>query len=203
MASRSSVSSPTCLSVSCSSVHVKNIDVGPQCNSTFSCKVPNSFYTWHCRLGHANEMAVRTILHKCNIPYINKTAKDFCLACSFGKSHRLPSQPSVTVYDKTIWITFSGSLGTSPCAVHSWSLILSVHCWCLFQIYMVVSTWTKVRNSCYFQTVSRIDQSSVSNYNIIGPNGLGGGFRPFTNYLKDLGIMHRVICPHTLIRTSI
>lgn len=79
---------PACLSVSVCNNSSPWVQVSTtQCN-----KMPNSYHIWHCRIGHANEMAVKHILTQCYVQHINKNLMDFCVPCCYGKSHCLPSQ---------------------------------------------------------------------------------------------------------------
>ena len=61
-----------------------------------TCK--DSYAIWHSRLDHPSTEVLKLVLKLCIIPLINKTSSDFCSSCCVGKSHRLPSSPSLTVY---------------------------------------------------------------------------------------------------------
>ena len=75
--------------------------------------VSSSFNLWHQRLGHPNKDALEIVLNKCNIPFINKTNRDFCNSCSIAKSHKLPSSPSSTVYTAPLELVFFDVWGPS------------------------------------------------------------------------------------------
>lgn len=58
----------------------------------------DSYSIWHSRLGHPSSEILKHVLKLCNISPINKTDLDFCSYCCIGKSHKLPSSPSNSVY---------------------------------------------------------------------------------------------------------
>ena len=53
---------------------------------------------WHARLGHPNSHVLKLVLDQCNISSSNKVVTDFCASCCVGKSHRLSSHASTSVY---------------------------------------------------------------------------------------------------------
>ena len=65
-------------------------------NAVSTCK--DSRAIWHSRHGHSSTEVLKLVLKLYNIPLINKTSLVFCLSCCVGRSHRLPSSPSLTVY---------------------------------------------------------------------------------------------------------
>jgi len=71
-----------------------------------------SFATWNSRLGHPN--VTKIVSKLCNIPFINKTGSEFCSHCCIGKSHRLPSSPSLTEYSTPFELIYTDLWGPSP-----------------------------------------------------------------------------------------
>jgi len=67
---------------------------------------------WHARLGHPNDHVLRLVLTQCNIHSINKTI-DFCNSCGVGKSNRLSSSLSNTVYNSPLELIYSDLWGPS------------------------------------------------------------------------------------------
>jgi len=86
------------------------------CNSSSSSN--DSFNKWHCRLGHANPNAVKSILNLCKIPFHNKHVLDFCVACSVRKSHKLHAPLSNTTYTKPFEVVHCDLWGPSPFTSH-------------------------------------------------------------------------------------
>jgi len=56
---------------------------------------------------------LRLVLNHCNIPIVNKTMFEFCVAYCVGKSHRLPSSLSQTVYFAPLELIYSDLWGPS------------------------------------------------------------------------------------------
>jgi len=86
-----------------------NTSVGNSAPCTIS-----SFATWHARLGHPNTDVMKLVSQICKIPSINKTVSDFCSHCCVGKSHRLPSSPSLSVYSSPFELVFTDLWGPAP-----------------------------------------------------------------------------------------
>ena len=63
--------------------------------------------------GHPNANVLRLVLNHCNIPIVNKTMFELCVACCVGKSHRLPSSLSQTVYSAPLELIYSDLWGPS------------------------------------------------------------------------------------------
>ena len=59
---------------------------------------PSNISLWHARLGHPNSHIMKLVFKHCNISSSNKTFSDFCSSCCMGKSHRLPSHSSTSIY---------------------------------------------------------------------------------------------------------
>nr|KYP66330.1 Transposon Ty2-C Gag-Pol polyprotein [Cajanus cajan] len=73
-----------------------------------------SYATWHSRLGHAHNDVIKSVFKLCNFPIINKSVSDFCTSCCPGKSHKLPSQLSKTVYHTPFELIYSDLWGPAP-----------------------------------------------------------------------------------------
>ena len=66
--------------------------------SNFDVTFSNSANLWHARLGHLNDHVMKIVLKQCNISQLNKNITEFCSSCCMGKTHRLPSHSSISVY---------------------------------------------------------------------------------------------------------
>jgi hypothetical protein len=97
------------------SIHtVSNCNASISANSTSSCLASSSQYLWHLRLGHPNNHALKLVLQSCNLSFGNKDSIPFCTACCVGKSHRLHSSASTTVYHHPLELVYSDLWGPSP-----------------------------------------------------------------------------------------
>jgi len=67
---------------------------------------PSTASLWHARLGHPNSHVRKLVFNHCNISPSNKKLSVFCSSC-MGKSHRLPSHTSISVYSPLELIIFT------------------------------------------------------------------------------------------------
>ena len=109
--SKSSVNTIVCSTSSSETVtsSTNNTSVG----SSAPCAV-SSFATCNARLGHSNADVMKIVSNICKIPSINKTISEFCSHCCVGKSHRLPSSPSLPVYSTPFELVFTDLWGRAP-----------------------------------------------------------------------------------------
>jgi len=59
---------------------------------------PSNVSWWHARLGHPISHVMKLVFNHCNISSSNIIVSDFCSSCCMGKSHRLPSHSSTSIY---------------------------------------------------------------------------------------------------------
>jgi histone deacetylase 1/2 len=97
---------------SSNSAHFSSVNVVSGCNNKPSL-APSSQYLWHLRLGHPNDNTFKRVMQSCNFSVANKDKMPFCTACCVGKSHRLHSPASHTVYHKPLELVFSDLWGPS------------------------------------------------------------------------------------------
>ena len=103
-----SASSPDSVSTSVNRINPSVSHVNTLSNSDLS------FATWHSRLGHPSGDTMKLVSKLCNIPILNKTGSDFCSNCCIGKSHCLPSSPSLIVYSNHFELIYTDLWGPSP-----------------------------------------------------------------------------------------
>nr|KYP34572.1 Retrovirus-related Pol polyprotein from transposon TNT 1-94 [Cajanus cajan] len=156
-----------------------------------------SYATWHSRLGHAHNDVIKSVFKLCNFPIINKSVSDFCTSCCLGKSHKLPSQLSKTVYHTPFELIYSDLWGPAP--------VLSDNG---YQYYVTLVdahtrfTWIfLLKSKAHTLDVFKQFHAMVQNQFQLPIKAIqtdwGGEFRSFTSYLAQHGIHHRIICPHT------
>lgn len=154
----------------------------------------NSQFTWHLRLGHPNKNTMKLVLSQCNIPLSNKVDSMFCSACCMGKAYRLHSPQSQTQYHTPLELIFSDLWGPAPVkSSQNFTYYISfVDAYTRFTwIYMLKTKSEALTIFKQFKTMAEcFPFKSVQ-------TDWGGEFRPFTKFLSDLGIIHRLICPHT------
>lgn len=180
---------------------VKSIipQVIPQANVSVSAPIHISSTStlWHNRLGHPNIHVLNSVLSMCNKPIINKNKIDFCVACCVGKHHKLPSQPSTTVYSHPLELIFCDLWGPAP-MVSSMGYKYYISFVDAFSRY----TWIyflKVKSDALsiFTQFQKLVENQFNCKIKAVQSDWGGEFRPFSQYLASIGVVHRLICPHT------
>lgn len=151
----------------------------------------------HLRLGHPNIHALNLVLHECNIPFNSKSCNFFCSACCMGKAHKLHSPASHTTYSSPLELIYCDLWGPSP----------NVSTLGFIYYMSFVDAFSKITWIYFLKTKSKaIYIFKLFKAMVELQHGLpikafrsdwGGEFRPFNKFLSDLGIIHRVICPHT------
>jgi histone deacetylase 1/2 len=172
-----------------SSVHCNNSSVEPSNN--------NTFHMWHLRLGHAHTNAVKSVLNLCKVPFTNKTTDLPCTFCSMGKSHRLHAPLSTTIYTKPFEVIHCDLWGPAPFVSY-----YGYNYYITFVDTFTKYTWiyflkTKADALKAFTQFLALIQNQFQSTIKALQSDWGGEFRPFTNMLTDLGIQHRLTCPHT------
>ena len=92
------LSTSTSTSINCLSNTTSTINKNSNVASNSVISSPSNVSLWHARLGHPNSYVMKLVFNHCNIPSSNKKISDFCCSSCMGKSHRLTSQNSTSVY---------------------------------------------------------------------------------------------------------
>ena len=146
-----------------------------------------SFATWHSRLGHPSVDTMKLVFKLCNLPIINKTGSDFCSHCCIGKSHRLPSSPSLSVYSTPFELIYTDLWGPSPIMSSNGYKYYAtfVDAYTRFTwLYLLKSKSDTLAIFKQFQTMVK------THFNLpikAVQSDWGGEYRPFSKCLTDLG----------------
>nr|KYP38387.1 Retrovirus-related Pol polyprotein from transposon TNT 1-94 [Cajanus cajan] len=167
-------------------------------SATCTNTVPSVYRQWHLRLGHQNNDAITKALKICNIhiPTVNKIS-DFCDSCCIAKSHRLPSQPSSSVYSKPLELVFLDVWG--PASLESsWGYMYFLTCVDACTRYMWIYLLHRKSDvfSHFLNFKTLAEKQFQTLLKSVQTDG-GGEFRPLTSFLQQHGIIHRLTCPHT------
>jgi histone deacetylase 1/2 len=114
-----------------------------------------------------------------------------------GKAHKLPSAPSHTQYNHPLELVFSDIWGPSPnvSTLGYKYYITFVDAYSRFTwIYLLKAKSDALTVFKQFKAMAEL-QLGCSLKAL--QTDWGGEFRPFTKFLTDLGVVHRLICPHT------
>lgn len=155
------------------------------------------YFQWHHRLGHTNLDTMNNVLKSCNMPTFNKNKTDFCISCCLGKSHRLPSQLSQSTYNSPLELIYCDLWGPAPMQSSmgykyyiSFIDAFSKYIWVYF-------LHDKSETLTIFKQFKALAELQLNTKIKAIQSDWGGEFRSFTSYLSQLGIIHRIICPHT------
>lgn len=165
--------------------------------NTVSTHKPHSYTLWHIRLGHPQSTTVQTVSKLCNIPIINKEAADFCIACCMGKAHRLPSSPSSLIYSTPLELVFSDLWGPAPITSFGGFTYYVTFVDAYSKYTWIYFLKTKSETLQVFKHFKALVELQLHTKIKAFQSDWGGEFRPFKSYLAELGITHRLICPHT------
>jgi histone deacetylase 1/2 len=166
------------------------------CNKGHSL-APSSHYLWHLRLGHPNQHSFKLVMQQCNFTVNNKDSSHFCAACCMGKAHKLHSPLSHTTYTTPLELVYSDLWGPSPTpSKQGYTYYISfVDAYSKFTwIYLLKS---KSDALLIFKQFKSLVELQFGQPLKALQTDWGGEFRPFTKFLTDLGVVHRLICPHT------
>ncbi|KAK2457235.1 WD40 repeat-containing protein HOS15 [Trifolium repens] len=194
---------PTLVPKSFSSNNSKSAAEFPSVNSLTVpnkpvCITQNSQYLWHLRVGHPHSNTLKLVLQQCKIPFhSNKDISNFCTACCMGKAYMLHSLPYHTQYNHPLELIFSDLWGPSP-----QSSTLGYNYYITFVDAYSRFTWIYLLKSKFDAFVVFKQFKAMAELQFGQPfkaieTDQGGEFRPFTKFLTDLGVMHKLICPHT------
>lgn len=201
------IKSPTTSQVSCLTLASNNSNFSPRFSTSISSSNTqqnvsensscNSQFTWHLRLGHPNPHTMKLVLSQCNVPYSNKENSVFCSAHCVGKAHRLHSPQSKSQYTTPLELIFSDLWGPAPITSSQkfqYYITFVDACTRFTWIYMIK---TKSEALHIFKQFKTMVELQFGHSIKVVQTDWGGEFRPFTKFLSDLGIIHRLICPHT------
>nr|KYP54595.1 Retrovirus-related Pol polyprotein from transposon TNT 1-94 [Cajanus cajan] len=144
-----------------------------------------SFATWHSRLGHPNVDVMKHVSRNFNIQLVNNNKSNFCTPCCLGKSHRLPSNLSRTIYNTPFDLVYSDLWGpapvTSTCGYQYYVTFVDAHTrftWIYLlkskaQTFNVFKQFHAMVNNQYHHPIKALQTD------------WGGEYRSFTNYLNE------------------
>ena len=140
---------------------------------------------------------MRMLFQHCNLQFPNKDLLPFCSACCMGKAHRLSSISSTTQYNSPLELIFIDLWGPSPMQSENKYLyymsIVDAHSRFTW-IYLLKTKSEALETFKHYKTMVELQ---FNNKIKSVQTDWGGEFRPFTTYIKQFGILHRIICPYT------
>ncbi|KAA3486844.1 Retrovirus-related Pol polyprotein from transposon TNT 1-94 [Gossypium australe] len=140
------------------------------------------FVLRHYRLGHPSTSIVKIILDRCKFVSNKMCLDNVCIACQKGKSHKLPFSSSATEYkDFFIWLCPTYGDRRWLYAVIICIMFHSSTCVIIFLGFISFNKMVKTQFGKYIKSFQ---------------SDWGGEYHAFTSVLVNLGILHRLSCPH-------
>jgi hypothetical protein len=172
-----------------------NLDVSSPFKHVFSStKVSRS--RWHSRLGHPATQIVQHILHHYELPSESVNKDVICDACQQGKSQQLPFSLSSRVTTSPLEIIYSDVWGPAQTSTSGHQYYVSfIDAYSRF-------TWLYLlkHKSDVFQIFLQFQQhvERLLNKKILHvQTDWGGEYHRLHKFFTDIGVSHRVSCPHT------
>jgi histone deacetylase 1/2 len=151
---------------------------------------------WHSRLGHPSSQIVQHVLHRYELPSESASKDVICDACQQGKSHQLPFSLSTRVTTSPLEIIYSDVWGPAQTSVSGHQFYVSfIDAYSRF-------TWLYLlkHKSDVFQVFLQFQQhvERLLNKKIVHvQTDWGGEYHRLNKNFLDIGVSHRVSCPHT------
>ncbi|KAE8658547.1 hypothetical protein F3Y22_tig00116971pilonHSYRG00774 [Hibiscus syriacus] len=154
------------------------------------------FRLWHNRLGHFSRDTLLKVYKECNVDTTLVNDEFVCVAYHSGKSYSLPFSPSVTAYAESFNLIFVDLWGPPHIESNRYRYYMSCvdACTRYNWIYLLKEKSQALYAFKLFQRLILV-QFNKEIKEVWG--AWGGEFRPFTKVLQELGIHHRLTCPHT------
>jgi histone deacetylase 1/2 len=151
---------------------------------------------WHCRLGDPATPIVQQILHHRQLPSSSSPNNGVCDACQQGKSHQLPFSLSIHVITAPLEIIYSDVWGPAQPSVSGHTYYVS------FIDGYIRFTWLsllKRKNDVFdvFMQFQRHVERLLNKKIIHVQTDWGGEYIKLNQFFSNIGISHRVSCPHT------
>ncbi|KAE8667725.1 hypothetical protein F3Y22_tig00112383pilonHSYRG00494 [Hibiscus syriacus] len=157
------------------------------------------YQLWHKRLGHPAHPVLVQACKQVGVMFTsrnNTVGNSICVACRLGKSHKLPFNQSQTVYTTPFHLIFSDVWGPAHIASNGYRYYVSFvdaytrHSW----IYLLKTKDQVLPTFRLFFSFIQIQfNATVKEVQ----SDWGGEYRSVSAWLKSLGVVHRLACPHT------
>ncbi|GMI69275.1 hypothetical protein HRI_000596800 [Hibiscus trionum] len=168
------------------------------CNTSadaFACNSSVGFHVWHRRLGHPSIDTLAKLSKICKFSVIN-TEEFFCEACKLGKSHKLPFQKSVSVYNKPLEHVQMDVWGPAPLLSNNYAYYVSFfdaatrYTWIYF-----VARKSDVPN-VVVNFHSMVERQTGSQLKVV-QSDCGSEFKPLGQYFLQKGVQFLNTCPYS------
>jgi histone deacetylase 1/2 len=151
---------------------------------------------WHCHLGHPSTQIVQHVLHHRQLPSSNVSNNVICDTCQQGKSHQLPFSLSSRVISAPLEIIYSDVWGPAQTSVSGHTYYVSfIDGFSHFTWLYLLKRKSDVFN--VFIQFQRHVERLLGRKIIHVQTDWGDEYIKLNKFFGDLGVTHRVSCPHT------
>ena len=159
--------------------------------------VRSSFDQWHRRLGHASSPVILQILKTNKLPVDKTNMHHVCSDCQLAKCHALPFKTSNYVSQTPLDLIFTDVWG--PASVNSTTgaryYVSFIDNFSKFLWLFPMKLKSDVEN-IFLQFQAYVEKQFSHKIKAI-QSDWGGEYRRLHNYFQNVGIAHRIACPHT------
>jgi hypothetical protein len=152
---------------------------------------------WHYCLGHPTFRLVQQVVAHHKLPLSSNKAPVLCSACQQAKSHGLPFARSTSRASRPLEIIHSDVWGPAPVSsVDGFRYYVSFlddfskFCWF---IPIIAKSEVYEKFLIFQRTVKRLFSCKIKSFQ----SDWGGEYRKLNTLFNNIGIIHRISCPHT------
>jgi hypothetical protein len=156
-----------------------------------------STQTWHQRLGHPHPQLLNSMLSHYSLPVSNRTSSSLCDSCFVGKSSKLSLSLSDFKSTHILDLVFCDVWGPAPVSSydgHSYFLLCVDH-YSKFMWFFPLKLKSDVF-VIFKQFITMVERQFNTKLKSVQTDW-GGEFRKLSPLFTQLGIIHRLSCPHT------
>ncbi|KAK1412849.1 hypothetical protein QVD17_34395 [Tagetes erecta] len=156
-----------------------------------------SSQTWHQRLGHPHHQLLNSMLSKYCLPVLNNRSDFACDSCCVGKSSKLSLSLSDYKSSHVLDLVVCDVWGPAPVTSfdgHNYFLLCVDH-YSKFMWFFPLKLKSDVF-ATFKQFITMVERQFQTKLKSVQTDW-GGEFRKLSPFFSDLGIIHRLSCPHT------
>ncbi|KAJ0610987.1 putative RNA-directed DNA polymerase [Helianthus annuus] len=153
--------------------------------------------TWHQRLGHPHFSLFRSMISKFDLPVLDKSFNIHCESCLIGKSSKLHLPPSDYKTSNIFDLLFCDVWGPAPVPSfdgHNYFLLIVDH-FTKFMWIFPIKQKSDVLDT-FKRFIIMVERQFSTKIKAV-QSDWGGEFRQLSSFFKQIGINHRISCPHT------
>lgn len=151
--------------------------------------------TWHYRLGHPGLSVVQRVVSQNNLLVSSNNVASVCNACQMAKSHQLPFSDSNKVTASPLEIVHTDVWGPAVRSSSGFHYYVSFIDDSKFTWIYLIKHKSEVEN-IFLQFHKHVER--MMNKKILSvQSDWGGEYQRLHQYFQDVGIQHRISCPHT------